>query len=155
YTKAAYLFRVEIPSMQTEVWNLPAPKARELQSDQEFGATTLLIDPDYVFVARGHTYLAVGTRKSKTWETNEELQPKGPIVRIGADLFFLTEQAGARGLVQYTHKPRKTELLASNRRVPAQNPLDDAKLEGIHLTVANNELQVIVQPAKVGAAGES
>src|SRR5690606_36105457 len=70
-----------------------------------------------------------------------------------ADLFFLTENAGARGLVQYSPKTKKADLLASNRRVPPQNPLDDAALEGFSLTAADGVLQVLVRPAKVGEAG--
>ena len=142
--------------MQTEVWNLPAPKARELQSDQEFGATTLLIDPDYVFVARAHLpgrwqseIEDVGNERGAATEGTDRPDRRRPVFLHG------TSRSSRSRPVHV--QPRRTRAPRQQSSRPCtRNPVDDAKLEAVQLlTVANNELQVIVQPAKVGTAGES
>ncbi|MDB6172797.1 MAG: uncharacterized protein JWL59_2108 [Chthoniobacteraceae bacterium] len=145
-----YLFEVSFPSLKTIAWPLPEQAASKQPPPggllrQE---VYLLVEPDRIYVGKRREFFAFVDRQTGKWEINRDLQPTGAIVRIGADLFFLTESLGARGLVRYSPESRKVELLASNRRTPIQAPLDDPGIEAVDIAPSvDGRLEVILRAA--------
>lgn len=121
----ARLFRIELPSLSTQVIELPMDLEYDFIGQPSEGL--LLVEEKSIFIGTPTAFLAYD-RTTHALQRNPELHVTGRPVRAGADVFLLTGGNGATGIVRYTPATGKAVLLASNRRSPAQSPLDEPTL---------------------------
>jgi hypothetical protein len=103
--------------------------------------------------------LHVYNRKTQTWRSYDQapLQLRGTVVRVGDELFcrFGTYVASIRdekpneGIVRLDAATGIARLLASNRQIPAQTPLDTLDLE-LEDLVAGRDGELLVHAACFG-----
>jgi len=144
-----YIFALDPISMKTETYPLPpgpAPRAG-VTPDAGFVITT-----NYFIVSALEDFLGIYDRSTRKWDLYREIKPSGPVTPevLGDQVFLLVKEGASSALVGLRLKQRTTKLLASNRRRPAEGPLDDPDLQLVRFWKNDTDEVVVVAQTSGG-----
>lgn len=136
-----FLFRIEIPSLNTQV--IPLPSSEDATPLLLGRPTYITITADYIFCGRYGSQLLTYDRKGQKWWVNNEIKPSGALLWGESIGFQSTRASDVDAIVKIDPKRQSAEVLASTQRSPAISPLDEPNLEFQKLRMARpNELVV-------------
>jgi hypothetical protein len=149
----AAVIRVELPGLKPEVWRIEGVPTAELPKTGAMDAY-ITVEGDQVIVTRYGSFIAIGDRRSRSWQVDTEIPPASRVVRYGDPFYLLTNDNGVRGLMRYDAVKRSGEMIASTRRVPTKTPLDDPGVEANSLFINDDgRLAFNLYKAEVATVG--
>lgn len=136
------LFKVSLPSLETEVFPLPAYD-REIRNGESFSeGGQVYPGAAMVQVLIPGEGLASYDRQSQQWEINRDFKPAGEerSVMWEEKIYFIQRDAGSDALFCWDTSNQKIDLVASTRRSPGETPIDDPTVFYHDLRLANGVL---------------